>query len=346
MPLGMMAAGAIGPGLTRRLGLFGVAVLSLSVTALCLVAIKLSAVHLTLWFGLRFLIGLAIACVFIVTDVWINGLVSPEYRGRVLGAYATAMSVGFAIGPLALALTGSEGWTPFLLGCVLVAIAVLGLCSVRKRLPVDRPAEPKAGGRQSFLRRAPVLLYFVAVVALVEQTTFAFFHIWADNLLEREASLLLSIMAFGSIVLAYPVGWLVDRMGSRVTVFVCAVTSATAAYLLALVSTQTLALAITMFLFGGAYYGIYIAALALLGSRYSGALLVAGAAAFGAFWGLGGLVGPLVAGALTDVFGRHAFPPLLGTSLVTVALLALLRRNHVVGGSDSGEASKPTQAAS
>jgi MFS family permease len=59
---------------------------------------------------------------------------------------------------------------------------------------------------------------------------------------------------------------------------------------------------------GVAAYAIYTAALAILGDEFKGAELISGAAAFAATWGIGGIVGPPLAGAALDHFGVNALP--------------------------------------
>jgi hypothetical protein len=49
-----------------------------------------------------------------------------------------------------------------------------------------------------------------------------------------------------------------------------------------------------------------------LGDRFSGALLLAGNSAFGVMWGIGGIIGPAVAGVAMDFLGPEGLPLTLG----------------------------------
>ena len=60
-----------------------------------------------------------------------------------------------------------------------------------------------------------------------------------------------------------------------------------------------------------------------MGDVFKGADIISGSAAVAAMWGIGGLVGPPLAGAAIDTFGIDAMPYTL-TALYAVLLVALL----------------------
>jgi MFS family permease len=329
MPLGMVAAGVVGPRLVHRIGSLPLLVASLLTAAGMLVLLKLSGTAELVWFPARFVIGLAIACVFVVTDVWINRLATDSNRGRVVGIYAAAMSVGFAIGPALLAVVGTTGWLPFVLACAFVAAAAVPLPLVRHLLPADDAGSRPGGGAGSFVRLAPALIGFVALVALVEQATLALFPVWAldSGLGERSANVMLALMAVGSIALSVPIGWAADRIPAHRVIAVCCLATAITIGSLPLLAGSTVLAWIMMFLFGGAYYGVYVVALAILGNRFSGAVLVSGSAAFGASWGIGGLVGPFALGTSTQGLGIATFPLTIAILVAAAIPVALAWRN-------------------
>ena len=66
-----------------------------------------------------------------------------------------------------------------------------------------------------------------------------------------------------------------------------------------------------------------------VGARFSGALLLAGNSAFGVMWGIGGIVGPSIAGVAMDLVGPEGLPLTLGvffSALGVAAGLAPLRK--------------------
>jgi hypothetical protein len=77
-----------------------------------------------------------------------------------------------------------------------------------------------------------------------------------------------------------------------------------------------------LFLWGAAGFGVYTVALAELGRRFTGAWLVTGAASFAAVWGVGGIVGPPLAGGAMAAFGPDGLPLLLAACFAPLALVA------------------------
>ena len=91
--------------------------------------------------------------------------------------------------------------------------------------------------------------------------------------------------------------------------------------LLATIITTWLAWPMVLILFASAA-GVYVVSLAAMGDIFKGADLVAGSAAVAAMWGVGGLLGPPLAGAAIDAFGIDAMPYTLAI-IYTALLLAL-----------------------
>ena len=56
-------------------------------------------------------------------------------------------------------------------------------------------------------------------------------------------------------------------------------------------------------LLGTCAYDVYIIAMTVMGDRFQGRDLVAGSAAFAAMWGVGGIIGPPLAGFALDLLG-------------------------------------------
>ena len=91
------------------------------------------------WFALRFLLGVIVLPLYIVSEVWIIELAPVALRGRVLGIYTSVISAGFALGPFTLILVGTESFAPFAVG--VCAFLACGVVPVRnKAAPAGVPA--------------------------------------------------------------------------------------------------------------------------------------------------------------------------------------------------------------
>jgi MFS family permease len=322
MPLGMLLAAPVASSLVWRLGAYRLAMVSLVTVAGCLLAIGAFR-HPLPWLPLRLAIGFFLACIFVTTDTWINELAPERLRGRILGLYSALLSVGFAVGPALLTIVGTRGWAPFVLGACCPLAALLPLVLTRGSL--TSRTRPEEGMRlRAFLPMAPLLLLCVGAAAFADQGAMSLLPLYAlrEGLSEDGANLALVIMISGSITLMYPIGWLADRLARPVVLAACALLTAVCAGLLPAGVHLTGAFWVLVFVWGGAYYAIYTLSLVILGERFRGPALVTGSAAFGALWGVGGMIGPPVIGGSMRLLGPGGFP--LTFTLVFLAVAVTL----------------------
>ena len=81
-----------------------------------------------------------------------------------------------------------------------------------------------------------------------------------------------------------------------------------------------------IFLWGAASFGIYTVTLVSFGKQFSGSALVAGNAAFAVMWGIGGISGPSVTGAIMNAVGVEALPFVLSVVCLVLVAVRLARR--------------------
>lgn len=317
MPLGMILAAPVATAMMRRIGGLALAAGSICGAVLCLLLIGAIS-NPWMWMPLRLFQGLSLACLFIVTDTWVNQLAPAHSRGRVLGFYSMLTSVGFALGPALLLLVGTRGWTPFVAGAACGLVSLLPLVARRAELP-PRDDAPSLS-IFAFLPIAPLLLAGAAAAALADQAAMSMLPVFTlrYGMDVSFSNVTLIVMVAGSISLQYPMGWLADRVPRRTLYLGCTVTTAVGAALMPIAVRAPLFFWLVVFIWGGAYYAIYTLSLVRLGERFKGAALVAGNAAFAAMWGAGGLVGTPVIGAAMQLWGP------VGLSIVLTSLFILL----------------------
>jgi MFS family permease len=325
-PLGLLAFSLVIPKVAQRFGAWQVVVASIALTGLVLLALGATR-SLALWFLLRFLLGIGINGLYVVSETWINQLSTAKVRGRVMGLYATVLSGGFAAGPFTLSLTGPDGWAPFLIGAGAAFASLPLLFLARRSLPAF--ADEQGPTLLRFLPLAPVLLTAVAILALFDQAVLSLLPIYAlrHGLGEATAAAIVGVLAIGNVLLQYPIGWLSDRLSRRAVMIGCAVLAMAGSLALPFAITAPVALWPLLILWGAVAFGVFTVALAELGDRFTGALLLAGNAAFAFMWGIGGIIGPPVAGGAMRLLGPEGLPLTLAASFAALALLAALRRD-------------------
>lgn len=316
-----IAVFAVAPLATRLLRARGPAVLMLvSILAtVVLLALLRAFPNVWLWFPLRFALGMAASFLWIAGEAWVNHSATETHRGRIIAIFGIVVSAGFALGPLILSMTGTEGWAPFLVTIALLLVAAAVLAGTLGSSPKLRgKTEPLA----RYVLLAPVAMFGYFVFAAGDAMLLTFLPIYAAGLGvgEVDAIRLLTVLAVGSMALQYPVGWLADRVSNY------AIAAAIAAILLAGSAALPWALPLPaisivfMFIYGGALGALYTMSLVLLGRQFRGADLSAATAMLAVMFCVGAFIWPSAGGAAMDRFGGGAMP----VSLIVAYALFLL----------------------
>jgi MFS family permease len=335
IPFGMIASAPFVPPAVKLFGARGLAV-GCAIAAALLFGLAGTLQNAVGWFGVRFLIGVAINPLYILGEVWTIALAPPIWRGRIMGVFTAVTGAGYAAGPLTLTLVGSEGWPPLIIGMLaFFGCALLLLLTTAGLRGFEEEEEKRASGVWQFWTLAPALLLAVIISAACQQSIYALLPVFgaAHALPESTLAALITVMSCGNIVLQIPLGLLAERIGARPMIVSCALMNMVCALLLPVFITSPLIWPILLVM-GGVGYGVYTMALIELGNRFSGAALVAGNAAFALMWGIGGIAGPPVSGIAIDVFGAIGLPALiagLSGALAAYAVYRALSRAHLKG---------------
>ncbi len=324
-PLGFILSAPFIPALSRRVGGARLAILCSILAALTLMTIAW-AQDVWAWMPLRFLLGVFANPLYVISETWLISLTPAPRRGRIMGLYSSIVSGGFAIGPLSLWLTGTEGWPPFVIGIAAFLLCGLIVLAVVPRLP-DMPGEGEATTVGRFFALAPLLLFAVFTAAAFEQILLSLFAVYGAALgsaEERIASLITCFIA-GNAVLQILLGRLAERFGSTRMMFFCVLACLASCLLLPLAFNSWLIWPV-IFVWGGVSFGIYTLSLIQLGERFTGLALIAGNATFALVWGIGGIVGSPATGLAMQLIGYQGLPLSLGLLSCVLAALLMARR--------------------
>lgn len=284
------------------------------------------------WFPLRFVFGAALAVLFVLSEYWINAAAPEARRGLVLGIYATALSLGFAIGPQILTLVGTQGLAPFLAGSAIFALAALPVLLARGIAPVIE-GKPSSG-ILTFLWAAPAGTLAALVFGASETGAIALLPLYgtAIGLDTMGAVSLVSIFVIGNVLFQIPIGMIADRIDRRWVLLFCASVGAAGMAAMAFLPLGLHGLMALLFVWGGIVAGLYTVGLAHLGSRFRGADLAQANAAFVVMYSIGLIVGPPMAGFGMDLWPPHGLPATLALLFavylaVVVTRIALARQS-------------------
>ncbi len=274
------------------------------------------------WFGLRFLFGVSLTILFVLSEFWINAAAPPERRGLVMGIYATVLSLGFAAGPAILALVGTQGLAPFAAGAAIFLLATIPVALAGGETPVIEDETTR--NVWSFLRAAPAATLAGFVYGAVETGAFGLLPVYGRRVGfdEQGAAALITVVALGNVLFQIPIGLLADKIDRRKVLLGCALVGVAGAALIPFVVEARWALTAVLFVWGGIVAGLYTVGLALLGARFTGAELATANAAFVILYSMGMMAGPPLIGLGMDAADPHGFAWTLAAMFAVYLLVA------------------------
>ena len=295
------------PRLVRRFGALRVIYAGIALIAAAVLIIPATG-GLSLWFVFRFLIGVGMGLIWVVSETWLNMVAGDAHRGLVAGLYSTILGVGFAAGPMVIAAVGIAGYLPFVVSAGLILLSALPLIAARRLAP----RRIGAGGHTAWkaLFQAPLIMAAVFVCGFIDMSILSLLPVYGlREGLSRETSLLmLTVLISGTTIMQLPTGWAADRLGRLRLLVVCVLVGGCCALLLpATLDTPALMWPV-LFLWGGTTVSLYSLGLALLGERFRADALPAANAMMVIAYCLGGVAGPPLTGAAMEAVGPQAMP--------------------------------------
>ena len=321
-----LTTGPLMPPVIRLVGLPAFLVAGCLLAAAALLAFPFYQSYAA-WLGLRYGLGVAATALFVGSEAWIVADAEDASRGRIVGLYATILSIGFAMGPVILTGVGFEGPAPFLV-CAAITVAAIGpIVSAWRDAPRLDPEDASAASPLRFLAAAPTLFGAVVLFGAIEFGVMGLLPVWGVRTgLDRDAaSFLVTVLVLGNVVFQIPLGAVADRVSRRALLVFCGLVSLAASVALPLLAGEGWRLWLTLFVWGGLAAGLYTVALVELGARYRGATLVSANAAVVIAYGLGALIGPVFAGAAMDVIDPHGVAVALGVMAAAFLAVAIGR---------------------
>ncbi|MFV0279488.1 MAG: MFS transporter [Rhodoblastus sp.] len=314
------------PMFVRNLGVRRLMIASLALGILSLALLAFVA-NVWWWYPIRFLFGVALTLVFVVSEYAINALAPPEKRGFWIGVYSSSLYLGFAIGPVILGLVGTDGRIAFYTAMALFALGGAPIVAAGAQMPgfsahAKRPAWAMIG-------RAPTIMLAALLFGALETGAMGLLpvHALRNGLDTQTGVLFVTCLAAGNVVFQLPLGILSDRVDRRKLIAIVAIVGLVGALAIMMLAHRPTAFAALLFFWGGVVGSIYMIGLALLGGRYTGADLAAANSAYVMLYACGMMTGPPLLGATLDASPAHGLFGGLAAMFACYVLVVALRRN-------------------
>ncbi|WNW12734.1 MFS transporter [Pseudomonas sp. DTU_2021_1001937_2_SI_NGA_ILE_001] len=275
------------------------------------------------WLVLRLLIGMILTIVFVLGESWINQLVIERLRGRLVALYGCTYALSQLSGPLLLSWIGTQADYGFWIGVALLISSPLLLLG-RGGAPSTEACHVGFADLLGFCRGLPAIAWAVSLFAAFEAMILTLLPVYClrQGFSSEVALMMVSTVVVGDALLQLPIGMLADRVSRRGLFGGCALLLLVSS-LLVPVFIHTPLIWPLWVLFGASAGGLFTLSLILIGERFRDDALVRANAHVAQLWGIGCLVGPLIAGAGSQWLSGHAVPWLMAAGAFGLVMLLL-----------------------
>ena len=274
----------------------------------------------TAWIILRALCGFCFAGAAMIVESWLTEQTNPASRGKVFGVYTMVNLGATTAGQMLLTTGDANGFTFFAIAAIFYCLALVPTAISSTTTPA--PLVHVRLDLKALWRNSPVAVIGVLFVGISNSAFGTLAAVYADRvgLVLATVALFTSIPILVGALAQIPVGWLSDKMDRRkvlVGLTVLALAADTAFLVLA-PESRVLNLVLAGIL-GGSIFAMYPVIVAHANDHAAPGTAIQISGGLLLLYGLGGIVGPLLAGwAMAMLADRALFTVTAGSHIVVI----------------------------
>lgn len=290
-------------------------------------------INLGAWIVLRFLSGFCFAVLYVVIESWLNETATNENRGSVFSAYVLINMTMLAAGQQMMLLDDPAVMTLFALTSVLVSIAALPV--VLSTAPSPRQVQDVELDLPRLYRTSPAGMLGSLATGLANGSFWALAPVFAITLSSDVAitAWFMTAAVIGGALSQWPLGALSDRIDRRYVMAVCAAFAAAVA--VAILGLGKTLEPVGMVLLGGVWgiaaFPLYSISVAHSNDHAAEDEFVVVSSGLLLMYGIGAVIGPLLASGLMQVMGAgglYAFTGVVHAVLLVYLFVRRYRRSQ------------------
>lgn len=280
------------------------------------------------WVALRFIYGVALICLYMTIESWLNARATSDNRGKIFALYMAVNLGALALGQQLLRFDPTLSFGLFAVAGIFIVSALMPVTLTRQLQPT-LPETPSSNLRELF-GIAPLALVASGLSGLAMSGFWGMAPAYADmiGLDAAGVGMLMTTTILGGALLQLPIGRLSDRLERRWILFWVVVAAVVTALVISTLPPGRVLLAM-FFLFGGLSFAIYPLGVALLIDQLHPDEVLTGSASLLLVNGVGAACGPLLVGMLMQQFGATALPLYFALTLIPLAGYAYYRVRKV-----------------
>jgi MFS family permease len=277
------------------------------------------------WSLLRFITGMCLSGLYVTIESWLNERATNATRGRLLAVYMVVVTISVGSGQLLLGVADPSGPGLFITASILISLAIVPLALSQVPAPgIDAPSKVSI---RALFRTAPLGVVTGALVGASNGAIFGLGAVFATRIGMNpgRAGLFVGASIIGATITQYPIGHLSDRFPRRRVIFAVATTAVGVAVAGTTIDPDSLLLFAVAVLYGSLAFPMYSLAVSHINDIVRDDQLVATAAGVLFVYGVGSIVGPIVASLMMTLLGPVGYLWSLSGFFAPVAAYSLYR---------------------
>jgi MFS family permease len=335
--VGFLAGSRLAPHMIRQVGHVRVFAALGSFMSAALIAFPLLS-DPWVWSILRVAIGFCMSGIYVTSESWLNNAATNATRGKVLGIYMIAQTLGGLAGQGMLNLASPDDFTLFVLASIVVSLAFAPILLSAKPVPAAEKIRPMSLRRLYDVSPLGTVGLFLLGIVFSAQAGMGAVYGQAAGLGVGQIATFVSALIAGALITHLPIGWLSDRMDRRRLIMGASVLGALACILGGLSQGAFGLILIAALGVGGVIAPLYSLLIAYVNDYLEFEDMPAASGGLVFVYGAGAMTGPLIAGQVMELTGPAGFWLVLGLSFVSVVLFGIWRMLRRPDGPDEESA--------
>lgn len=272
------------------------------------------------WLSLRLVGGFAMAGLLLVIESWFSAIATNDNRSTIFSLYQICFYLATAIAQLLMMLGNPENYFLFSLATMILIAAIVPLGLTLMQAPVLAQVERMSV--RSVFAASPLGVIAALTSGVLISAFYGVGPLFANlvGFSIQQISLFMALAVFSAMLLAWPIGWLCDRVDRVKVLFYLVLIAASCSLVLSL-SVSAMPIYLVMLInaiFMSMVAAIYPVGVALMNDRVEHSHMISASATLLLSFGVGSCFGPIISATLIDLLGAP------GIYVGNTALLAVM----------------------
>lgn len=279
------------------------------------------------WGFLRVVSGFCMGGMIVVTEGWLNERASNKNRGSILSLYMITTYACVGSAQLLMMLANPDGFKLFVIISILYSFALIPILMTQSQAPA--PVQRRLPNIKRLFKTSPVGMIGSFVVGIVNGIFYALTPIYAMGLglSIHQTAIFIALAASSGMLLQLPLGKISDKVDRRWVIVFSALMTSIACYLLFYAdASNKLHLYLSAIFYGSVAFSINPICGAHVNDLSPPDERTQTASGLLMFYGVGAVIGPLVAGFVLSHGAQYIFA-LSGSVVFSFAVYTLIRLN-------------------